>query len=119
LLNREATKNLIIFKNIYKEPISTNFKVYIIDIEKEKVVLEKNFYTNKLNFLEIDKELLNKNNFLFSDNYLGIPIYLSEKDKNLSLEHTHPLQTYIMTQNKHEIIKNLKDNAKKIITRQI
>jgi len=119
LLSQEATKNFIIFKNIYKEPISEPFKVYIINIEKKKVMLEKKFYTNKLNFLEINKELLNIHNFFFSDKYLGIPVYFSEKDEHLSLEHTHPLQTYIMTQNKYEIIKNLKENAKKIITRQI
>ena len=54
--------------------------------------------------------------FFYTKDYLGIPIYFNEKNKMISLEHTHPLQTYILTQNKYKIIKKLKENAEKIIS---
>ena len=62
-------------------------------------------------------DMIKPNNFFLSDGFLGIPVYYIEKNDNISLEHTHPLQTYIMSENKYKIIKQLKENAKKIINR--
>ncbi len=115
LSNISSKKNYIFFKNIFIEPVYKTFQVYIINILTKKVLFEKNFFTNKLNYLELDKKLISPNNFFLSNGYLGIPIYYNENNDNISLEHTHPLQTYIMSENKNKIIKELKENAKKII----
>ncbi len=112
-----SNKNIIFFKNIYTKPVYKSFQVYILDILEKKIVFEKEFLTNKLNYIELEKNLIKPNNFFLSDGFLGIPVYYIEKNDNISLEHTHPLQTYIMSENKYKIIKQLKENAKKIINR--
>ena len=63
--------------------------------------------------MEIEKNLINPNNFFFSNGFLGIPVYYIENNGGISLEHTHPLQTYIMSQDRNKIIKGLKENAKR------
>jgi len=117
LSNISSNENFLFFKNIYTQPIYKSFQVYIIDILNERILFEKEFYTNKLNYLEIEKNLINPNNFFFSNGFLGIPVYYMENNGGISLEHTHPLQTYIMSQDRNKIIKGLKENAKKIISR--
>jgi hypothetical protein len=117
LTNVNSNKNIIFFKNIYTKPIYTSFQVYIIDIQNNKILFEKKFFTNTLNYLELKKNLISPNNFFLSDGFLGIPVYYIENNGSISLEHTHPLQTYIVSQDKNKIIKKLKENAKKIIYR--
>ena len=117
LSNISSNENFLFFKNIYTQPIYKSFQVYIIDILNERILFEKEFYTNKLNYLEIEKNLINPNNFFFSNGFLGIPVYYIENNGGISLEHTHPLQTYIMSQDRLKIIKGLKENAKKIVSR--
>ena len=117
LLDPDNDKNILIFKNIYFEPIVKSFRVFIVDIENKEVVIENSFYTNSLNFWEIDKNFIKPSNFFFSEGYLGIPIYFSEKKNNISLEHTHPLQSYIMTPNMQKIIQGLKKNVQTFIKR--
>jgi hypothetical protein len=111
------SKNILIFPNIYFEPKKIPFKVYILDIVEKKILLEKEFYTNTLNFWDINSEYINENNFFYTSGYLGIPIYYNEKDKMISLEHTHPLQTYILSENKYKIIKELKENVQRIVVK--
>jgi hypothetical protein len=116
LSSQKDTKNILIFQNIYFEPKKIPFKVYILDLLEKKILLTKDFYTNTLNFWDIDPQYVKENNFFYTKDYLGIPIYFNEKNKMISLEHTHPLQTYILTQNRYKIIKKLKENAEKIIS---
>ena len=118
LLDPENEKNILIFKNIYFEPIIKSFKTYIVDIETKTIVSENEFFTNSLNFWELDKKMIKPSNFFFSEGYLGIPVYYSEKNKNVSLEHTHPLQTYILTQNMISIVKDFKNNVQTITFRK-
>ena len=116
LLNdHKDSKNILIFQNIYFEPKKIPFKVYILDILKKKILLTKDFYTNTLNFWDIDSQYVKENNFFYSTDYLGIPIYYNENNKTISLEHTHPLQSYILSDNKYKIIKTLKENVQKIV----
>jgi len=115
LLNKEADKNLIFFKNIYYLPIHQDFKGYLIDVKKNKIVKEFLLKTNFTNKIEIDKEFLLDDIFFFSEKILGIPLYVSIKNNHLSFEHTHPLHHYLLGENKFQIISNLKDNIKKII----
>ena len=115
LLNKEAEKNLIFFKNIYYLPIHEIFKGYLIDIKNKKIVKEFLLKTNFTNKIEIDKEFLLDEIYFFSEKILGIPLYVSIKNNHLSFEHTHPLNHYILTENNFKIVSNLKNNIKKII----
>ena len=54
LSNISSNKN-IIFKNIYTKPVYKPFQVYILDILEKKIVFEKEFLTNKLNYIELEK----------------------------------------------------------------
>ena len=58
LLDPENEKNILIFKNIYFQPIIKSFKAYIVDIEAKTIVSEKEFFTNSLNFWELDKKMI-------------------------------------------------------------
>lgn len=118
LANKKADKNFLYFRNIYFKPVVKPFKVYILDIIKRKILYTQIFYTNTLNKMEIEKKVISPSNFFFSDDYLGIPVYYSENNAHISLEHTHPPHSYILSQNKYEIVSNLKDYAKKIIIEQ-
>lgn len=121
LTNKNADKNFLIFRNIFEEPIETVFNIYFIDVE-DKIILDKHkIITNQTNIIEINKALIKPNIFLFSDGYVGIPIFLSIMDGHLSLEHTHPPYHYIIGKNNFlktsELKKNIYDQIiKKNIT---
>jgi len=121
LTNKNADKNFLLFRNIFEEPIETVFNIYFIDVEN-KIILDKHkIITNQTNIIEINKDLIKPNIFLFSDGYVGIPIFLSIMDGHLSLEHTHPPHHYIIGKNNFlkssELKKNIYDQIiKKNIT---
>ena len=46
---------------------------------------------------------------------IGIPIFCSIKNKHISLEHTHPPHTYIMSEDKFKIVSELKKEFSEII----
>ena len=50
-----------------------------------------------------------------TDKFLGIPIYMSIKNKHISFEHTHPPHEYILSKNKFEKISQLKNEVNEII----
>ena len=79
LTDKTAEKNFLIFKNIYEKPINDKFNLYFINIESKKVLLIKELVTNKSNFIELDKNILSPEIYIFSKNYLGIPIFLTIK----------------------------------------
>jgi hypothetical protein len=115
LLNQDADKNLIFFKNIFYLPTFKNFKAYLIDIKKNIILKDFNLKTNFSNEIEIEDKFLYGDVFFYSPKFLGIPLYVSVKNNHLSFEHTHPPHHYILSDNKFEIISNLKDRIKKII----
>ena len=114
LLNLNADKNYLIFKNIYKDPIKEQFNGYFIDIENKKILNEIKFFTNTTNHVEVEKSLIKPEIYLCTRNYLGIPIYLSIKDKHLSCEHTHPPHEYFFGKNKFKNVKTLKERVNEI-----
>lgn len=115
LTSVNANKNFIIFRNIFVEPIEKPFNIFFINLKTNKILKKDQFFTNRTNIIEIDKELLKPEVYFISDNYLGVPIYLSEKNGHLSFEHTHPPHEYFMSQNKFKIIKKFKNEINKII----
>ncbi|MDA7838489.1 hypothetical protein N9A15_04780 [Candidatus Pelagibacter sp.] len=116
LTNINANKNYIIFRNIFIDPIEKPFEVFFINIKTNKILKRKQFYTNRTNILEIEDELLLPEIYFVSQNYLGVPIYLSEKNGHLSFEHTHPPHEYFMSDNKFKIIKKFKNKINEIIS---
>ena len=108
LLNKDANKNYIFLKNIYKQPIQIHFNVYFVDIKKNTVIKEIECVTNKTNKITIDNKLIDPNIYLITESFLGIPIFCSILNGFISLEHTHPPHLYILSKDRFEIIKNLK-----------
>ena len=46
---------------------------------------------------------------------MGVPIYISIKNKHVSLEHTHPPHEYILSNNKFQKVAILKNEINEII----
>jgi len=114
LLNKNAEKNIIFFKNIFYKPINEKTYLYFINFQQKKIVKKVEILSNYLNEIIVDKEFLNNDIYLFTENCLGIPMYLSIKNFHLSFEHTHPPHHYILSQNRYKKINILKNEFKKI-----
>ena len=115
ILNKHADKNYLIFKNIYQEPIQKKFYAYFVDIKNKKLLEKFEMKTNYSNFLDINKLLIKPEIYIMTDDFLGIPIFLSEHNKHLSLEHTHPAHEYFLSKNKYEQVSKLKKEIYEII----
>lgn len=115
LFNERSDKNIIFFKNIYFKPIKEKFFIYFINVEKKKILHKEIAITNQSNQIIVDPELIQSQNYIFSDGYLGIPIYVSIKDGHLSMEHTHPPHLYIWGNDKFEKVKKIKNKINEII----
>ncbi len=117
LLNKGADENILIFRNIFFKPIKKKFVANFIDIKQKKIIKEISFFTNTTNFFEIDDKLLDPNIYLSTQEFIGIPIYLSIKNKHLSMEHTHPPHEYFFGKNKFKNVKMLKDRINEIFNK--
>ena len=54
--------------------------------------------------------------YIITDNFLGVPIFLSEYNGHLSFEHTHPPHEYFLSKNKFEQVSKLKKEIYEIIS---
>jgi len=115
IANKDADKNYIFFRNIYYEPIEKEYEGYFINIKSRKIIKKIKIISNYSNFFEISEELINPEVFFVTKNLLGIPMYISLKNKHLSFEHTHPLHEYILSENRFAKIKNFKEKINEII----
>ncbi len=115
LLNKN-TENFLIFKNIYKEPIKETFRGYFIDYKNKKIIREYELTTNSTNCIKINNNLLEENIYFFTKDFIGIPIYLSCKNKHLSFEHTHPPHEYILSEDKFKRVSDFKKEFNEIIS---
>ena len=115
ILNKNADKNYLILRNIYQEPTQEKFYSYFVDIKNKKLLEKVEIKTNFSNFLTIDKSLIKPEIYIMTDNFLGIPMFLSENNKHLSFEHTHPPHEYFLSKNKFEKVSNLKKEIYEII----
>ena len=116
LLNKDADENYLIFKNIYHLPIYDEFKMYFVNIKEKEILTFKQVYTNVANVIKIDEELINPDIYLFTDKYIGIPIFLSNHNNHLSFEHTHPPHSFVMGSDQFKIISKFKKEIREIIT---
>lgn len=115
LCNKNADQNIIFFKNIYELPIKEEFCVFFVNIKTMKVLKKEAISTNFLNEIIVEKEFIKPEVFLFTDKYIGIPIFCSIKDKHISFEHTHPPHEYIMSKEKFKLVSELKKEFSEII----
>jgi hypothetical protein len=115
LFNKNADQNIIFFKNIYELPIQEEFCVFFVNIKTMKVLKKEVVSTNFLNEIIVEKEFIKPEVFLFTDKYIGIPIFCSIQDKHISFEHTHPPHEYIMSEDKFKLVSELKKEFSEII----
>ncbi len=118
LLNPEAEINKIFFVNIFFKPVEEKFKYYLIDFKLKKILYSEYIYTNNVNIINLDKKYIKENIFFVTKDYLGIPIYFSDLNGHLSLEHTHPPHEYIFGKKKFQIIKKFKEDFGEIINKE-
>lgn len=116
LCNRDADKNIIFLKNIYELPIQDEFGIFFVNLKTKKILKKIVGITNFLNEIVVEKEFIQPEVFLFTDNYLGVPIFCSIKDKHISLEHTHPPHEYIIGKDRFKIVNELKKEFREIIS---
>tara|TARA_A100001015_G_scaffold319314_1_gene441818 strand:+ start:1393 stop:2160 length:768 start_codon:yes stop_codon:yes gene_type:complete len=115
LLNKHNDENILFFKNIHCCPENKKFEIYFLNIVNKKIISNKTVYTNKTNIINIDKDLINPDVYLFSKEYLGIPIFLSIKNGHMSLEHTHPPHLYILGSERYKKVMELKKEILNVI----
>ena len=101
--------------NIYEKPIYEIFKAYLVNIKNKTIEDTIEIKTNYTNSFEINKLLIKPEIFLITDNYIGIPMYVSVKYKHISFEHTHPPHEYILSQDKFKKISELKKEISEIV----
>ena len=56
--------------------------------------------------------------YLFTKSFIGIPVFVSQKENSLSMEHTHPPHHYLLGHDKFTKIKNLKETFNEIINKE-
>ena len=116
IANKEADKNYILLKNIFEKPVQQIFNGYLVDIN-QKIILENyKLKTNYSNLLLIKNNHIKPEVYFITDQFLGIPVYISEKNGHLSMEHTHPPHTHIRTENRYKVVENLKERINEIIS---
>ena len=67
------------------------------------------------NEIIVPNSMINDGVFFFTVGIIGIPIFISIKEGHLSMEHTHPPHHYILSQDRFNLVNNLKDKFKKIV----
>ena len=115
LFNIDADNNILIFRNISFKPKINKFNLFLISLNENKILNKYEILSNTTNFFEIDKKFIKKDTFIFTEQLIGIPLYLSIKKGHLSLEHTHPPHHYILSNDRFKIVSNLKKKFKKIV----
>ncbi len=115
LCNINADENIIFLKNIYELPILDNFNIFFINLKTRKVLKKMTGRTNFLNEIVVENEFIHPEVFLFTDKYLGVPIFCSIKNKHISFEHSSPPHSEMMSVDRFKVINNLKKELNEII----
>ena len=116
LFSKDADKNILLLKNIYELPVNEEFGVFFVNLKTKKILKKEIALTNFLNEYIIEEEFIKPDVFLFTDKYIGIPIFCSIQDNYVSLEHTHPPHEYIMSDGRFKVISELKKEFNEIIS---
>ena len=116
IANIEADENYVLIRNIFKEPIQEMKKGFFVNIINRKIEDEFEFKSNFSNLIKIKKSLIKPEIFLITKKYLGVPVFISTKNKYISCEHTHPPHEYFIGNKKFIKIKELKNEINEIIS---
>ena len=116
LTNKNADKNYVILRNIFFKPKKEDFEIFIINKKEKKILSKKFIKTNYTSLIELENKYLDEDCYLFSKNYVGIPIFLTSKKNHLSLEHTLPLTSYILSSNKYKLVSDIKKELNEIVS---
>ena len=119
LLDQNSEKNILFFKNIFFKPIFEESKLYIVDIKYKKIIYEFNILTNQTNEIEIKKEFIQKNYYIFTEKIIGIPLFVSINNGHISFEHTHPPHLFLLNENRFKKVAELKKEIKSIVTKDL
>ena len=115
LANIDAEKNFIFLKNIYEFPINKTFYAYFVNIKHKSIEEKVELKTNYTNLIELKNTLIRPEIFFYTDHYLGIPMFVSVKNKHISFEHTHPPHSYFLSDNKFKKVTELKKEINEIV----
>ena len=115
LTNKHADKNYLLLRNIYYKPIIDDFEILVVNITSKKILLKKNVKTNTTNLIELTPDLIQKDCYIVSKKYVAIPIFITVKDGHISMEHTLPPSSYLMTSDRYKKAKKLKELINEII----
>lgn len=115
LLNFGAEDNLLFFKNIYFKPIHNEFNVFFINLKSRKVIYSAKCITNSTNEIKVSKNLIKQDIYFYSENFIGVPMFVSISKGHISFEHTHPPHLYLLSDNKFQIIRELKSQFSEIV----
>jgi len=116
--NSTASENKLFIRNIYVKPIKKKFDIYFLDIKKKKILFKKEILTNTTNEIKVEKKYINPDIFLYTNDYIGIPLFVSLKDHHISFEHTHPPHEYIISEDKFKTVAQLKREIHDIINKK-
>ena len=115
LCNKSADRNILFLKNIYELPVHDEFGVFFVNLKTRKVLKKEVALTNFMNEIIVEKDFIKPEVFLFTDKYIGVPIFCSIKNKHISLEHTHPPHEYIISEDRFKVVSELKKEFNEII----
>jgi hypothetical protein len=115
LCNKSADKNILFLKNIYELPIHDEFGVFFVNLKTKRVLKREVAVTNFMNEIIVEKDFIKPGVFVFTDKYIGVPVFCSIKGKHISLEHTHPPHEYIMGVDRFRVVSELKRQFNEII----
>ena len=115
LCNKSADRNILFLKNIYELPVHDEFGVFFVNLKTKRVLKREVAVTNFMNEIIVEKDFIKPEVFMFTDKYIGVPVFCSIKGKHISLEHTHPPHEYIMGVDRFRIVSELKKEFSDII----
>ena len=113
LSHSNCKKAGVFIKNVHVEPAIKNRMIHLFDNKANQLLSKFCIATNACNYLDLTpyKDRLS-DSFLFADDYIGIPIYLTEYENGaLSLEHTHPPHEFVFGPERFYLVKRLKESA--------
>tara|TARA_B100001093_G_C26808987_1_gene1006755 strand:- start:913 stop:1695 length:783 start_codon:yes stop_codon:yes gene_type:complete len=116
LLDKDADQNFLFLPNIFFLPKIDKRYCYIIDLEEKNKIESFEIYTNAGNLIQIKNELVKPNLYFYTHKISGIPIFISIKNGCISMEHTHSSQHFIISNDRNEVVRNLKLRLDEIIT---
>jgi hypothetical protein len=86
-----------------------------VNLKTKRVLKREVAVTNFMNEIIVEKDFIKPEVFMFTDKYIGVPVFCSIKGKHISLEHTHPPHEYIYHVDRFRIVSELKREFNEII----